>query len=101
MAYTNGQPEQGDRKLTLEGSAPESRAAVALKCGPLKIILHVQEPRTCYRAKVQRAVVFAELADPNPSPWIGVTIGTIIVRIVIASEFQCVLLSVSVTRDLG
>ena len=73
VAYTNGQPKQGSdwysdgSMLTVEGHTPENRAGAALKCGPLKSILRVQGPQTSYRAELQGAVIFVELADPGDS----------------------------------
>ena len=69
MAYTNGKPKQGkewysDGSKLIQGENSEiHRAATALSCGELEVISRVQGPQTSYRAELQGARLFVELAE--------------------------------------
>jgi len=69
VAYTNGKPRQGKdwhsdgSKLVQTGESEVHRAGTALTCGELQIISRVQGPQTSYRAELQGARLFADVAE--------------------------------------
>ena len=68
MAYTNGKPKQEKEwysdgsKLNQGEDSEVHRAATAMLCGELEEITRVQGPQTSYRAELQGARLFVELA---------------------------------------
>ena len=69
VAYTNGKPRQGKdwhsdgSKLVQTEESEIHRAGTALTCGELQIISRVQGPQTSYRAELQGARLFADVAE--------------------------------------